>query len=168
MTPLTYLPGMPTRPFRHRAAPDGGKDSSQKPRRSLRQTLFHSSVIRNILWWKRFSLRRDRQHCWRWAWSKIKNKNQKPRSLYLFCTNYPLGKCVMPSFGIFDHNPWCAMKRARYSSGGRYPPGSCCSNRKQPERSLLVTAVVEASGTKRSRNGDQARTQAEAPMDAPK
>jgi hypothetical protein len=44
---------------------DGGKDSSQKPRRSLRQTLFHSSVIRNILWWKRFSLRRDRQHCWR-------------------------------------------------------------------------------------------------------
>jgi hypothetical protein len=30
------------------------------------------------------------------------------------------------------------------------PPGSCCSNRKQPERSLLVTAVVEASGAKRS------------------
>ena len=28
------------------------------------------------------------------------------------------------------------------------PPGSCCSNRKQPERSLLVTAVVEASGAK--------------------
>jgi hypothetical protein len=44
---------------------DGGKDSSQKPRRSLRQTLFHSSVIRNILWWNRFALRRDRQHCWR-------------------------------------------------------------------------------------------------------
>ena len=41
------------------------------------------------------------------------------------------------------------------------PPGSCCSNRKQPERSLLVTAVVEASGAKRSRNGDQARTQVE-------
>jgi hypothetical protein len=33
-------------------------------------------------------------------------------------------------------------------------PGSCCSNRKQPERSLLVTAVVEATGAKRSRNGD--------------
>jgi hypothetical protein len=44
------------------------------------------------------------------------------------------------------------------------PPGSCCSNRKQPERSLLVTAVVEASGVKRSRNGDQARTQVEISM----
>jgi hypothetical protein len=56
-TPLAWLREWPEA--------DGGKDSSQKPRRSLRQTLFHNSVIRNILWWRRFSLRRDKQHCWR-------------------------------------------------------------------------------------------------------
>jgi hypothetical protein len=40
------------------------------------------------------------------------------------------------------------------------PSGNCCSSRKQPKRSLLVTAVVEASGLKRSRKG-KASTQVE-------